>query len=295
MNIYNKIKEKHFDLLWVLIPPNSFARIGGKYKRKHKNSMVVFDLIDLWPETMPINKFKKTIPFLAWKQLRDKYFNEADYIVTECNLYKNFIPKAFLEKTSTIYLARKVINYSTETQFENNTISLCYLGSINNIIDIDAISKIIHNLSKFIAVNLHIIGEGENKDILIEKCKESGATVYYHGKIYDKDVVHGIMKQCHYGLNIMKDAVVIGLTMKSVDYFEHCLPIINNIKGDLWEMVNENEIGFNIDKNFEFDLLLNYNASIRERTKQFYIKNFSVNTFEQKIDKVLESIQNEKI
>ena len=36
--------------------------------------------------------------------------------------------------------------------------------------------------------------------------------------------------------------------MKSIDYFSYGLPLINNIKGDTWEIVNDKGYGINIHK-----------------------------------------------
>lgn len=52
----------------------------------------------------------------------------------------------------------------------------------------------------------------------------------------------------------MKDSVCVGLTMKSIDYFQHGLPIINNIKADTTELVEEYKVGFN-EIDFEKELL----------------------------------------
>ena len=75
-------------------------------------------------------------------------------------------------------------------------------------------------------VTLHIIGDGESKQELIDAAKAGGATVEYHGKIHDPQDKQDIFDKCHFGLNIMK-SVCVGLTMKSIDGF--LSPIINNI------------------------------------------------------------------
>ena len=67
-------------------------------------------------------------------------------------------------------------------------VSLCYLGSINNIIDINSIGKLIKIISKSKSVVLHIIGDGERRNMLIDEAEVSGAKVLYYGIIYDKSV-----------------------------------------------------------------------------------------------------------
>lgn len=44
----------------------------------------------------------------------------------------------------------------------------------------------------------------------------------------------------------MRDSVCIGLTMKSVDYWKHDLPVINNIPADSARLVEAERIGLNL-------------------------------------------------
>ena len=54
------------------------------------------------------------------------------------------------------------------------------------------------------------------------------------------------MSRCHFGFNLMKPDVCVGLTMKSVDYFRHDLPILNNIPADTAELVDREQVGLNV-------------------------------------------------
>lgn len=118
----------------------------------------------MWPETMPIAKFKDLPPFTYWQKLRDKYLNAADAIVTECNLYQKKLPQTIdRKKLHTIYLARKLTPYQGKAELPQNRISLCYLGSVNNIIDIPAVAQLIRKLNKKLPVDIHIIGDGEKE------------------------------------------------------------------------------------------------------------------------------------
>lgn len=290
-DIFTNIARNHrVDLVWVLVPPNSFVKEAALYKKQNPKVKIIFDFIDLWPETMPISRFKNLPPFTYWKNLRDKYIDAADHIVTECNLYHERIPECIdRKKITTIYLARPIKDIDITPNLPADRMSLCYLGSINNIIDIDKIVDIISDINRKLPVDLHIIGDGEKKDELIEKSTVAGANVIYHGKIYDDAKKSEIMNQCHYGLNIMKDSVYVGLTMKSIDYFEHGLPIINNIKGDTWEFVEKHKVGININNldNLEISRC-NYNV------KSLYSDVFSLERFQKNCICILNRINQEK-
>lgn len=278
-DIFKRVEYQKIDFLWVLIPPNSFVKEATKYKMTHQNVKLVFDVIDMWPETMPINKVENLYPIKKWKVLRDNYISKADYVVTECDLYQEKLVNLIeIEKMSTIYLAREIKQFKSNLNLPKDKISLCYLGSINNIIDISTIENIIKTIMIEKPVVLHIIGDGENKEKLIKCIKKTGADVVFHGKIYNETEKQSIFDQCHFGLNIMKDSVFVGLTMKSIDYFEGGLPIINNIKGDTWNIVDDNKIGFNFEGSFKkYECERNY-------VRVFYEKNFGTERFYNKLE-----------
>lgn len=295
---FEVVEEIKPDILYVLIPANSLAKFAGKYKEKNKNVKLYFDLIDLWPETMPIGKGKKLPPFTIWKSLRDKYLNKADCVITECDLYQEVLKDNLKgTKTKTIYLARENRDINSIPKLEKDRINLCYLGSINNIIDIDTIKKVINEINLIKPVILHIIGDGESREKLINEVKSVGALVEYHGKIYDSEEKQKIFDRCHFGLNIMKDTVCVGLTMKSIDYFEAALPILNNIKGDTKNLVNKYSIGFNIGENKIQQLDKNVAECTKEEilkmknnTRRIFEELFVIEAFNENIKKVIEDV-----
>lgn len=289
--IFDKIQHRDIQLLWVLIPPNSFVKAGAKMKRKNPHMRMVFDVIDMWPETMPIRKVKNAFPFRIWKNMRDRYLTQADYIITECQLYQETLKAVVNPKNlRTLYLARAEKKINKVSNLPEDRTSLCYLGSINNIIDIPAIFALIYKLAEDRGVELHIIGDGENRDELIKAAKKAGAKVIYHGKIYDDKKKQAIFNTCHYGLNMMKSTVCVGLSMKSVDYFEAGLPVINNISGDVWTMIEEHKLGVNISSPDIY--IQNSDEKMRQNVRLFFKKNFTTEVFENKLEEILEALEN---
>lgn len=284
-----KMEEFEPDLLWVLIPPNSLAKTAAAYKAKHPEIKLVMDLIDMWPETMPISRFKNIPPFTNWRKLRDNYLQCADAVVTECDLYQTILTGICKpQKMHTLYLGRKNAESNSRPQPPSDRIALCYLGSINNIIDIPCIEQIVGNIKG--DVELHIIGDGENRQELIDRASGAGANVIYHGKIYDSEGKQQIMDQCHFGLNIMKDNVFVGLTMKSIDYFGYGLPIINNIKGDTWEFVKNKNIGINLfDTETDCSALIELSNQSRECVPSFFSEHFTEAAFKKRVGEILDA------
>ena len=268
------------DILWVLVPPNYLIKEAALLKKKQPSIKLVLDFNDLWPETMPIAKMKGSLPFRTWKSLREKYINEADLIVTECGLFKDALTQETEnpQKLQILYPGRDLPEIKTDNKPPTDKVALCYLGSIHNIIDIDKIAEIIQAFDT--PVILHIIGGGEKKEVLVKAAENAGATVVSHGNIYDPFEKQKIFDSCHFGLNVLKDSVFIGLTMKSIDYFAAGLPIVNTLHGDTEHFIEESKLGINY-KSFN-DLgrfSLDCSQKHRQQIRHFYEKYFSQSTF----------------
>jgi len=57
-----RVGELHPDVLWVLVPPNSLIKAAALCKEQRPELKLVQDVIDLWPETMPVAGFSHTPP-----------------------------------------------------------------------------------------------------------------------------------------------------------------------------------------------------------------------------------------
>nr|MBC9722346.1 glycosyltransferase [Lactobacillus sp.] len=241
------------DLLYVSGPPNFLFKYFATNKSSFKGTKLIFELGDMWPETMPISGKKKTLfkfPMKIWASLRDKYIAKADFTIFECNLFKGLVNTNTKDiKGGTIYLCKDSATIELpKEQISNECIEVVYVGSINNIIDVDLIVEI----SKKIAVKkktiVHIIGDGEQRQDLISELSGKNIEVNYHGVVYDEVEKSKIYSRCSFAFNIMKETVCVGLTLKSIDYFEAGLPLINNISGDTHDLVVNNRCGYNVDR-----------------------------------------------
>ena len=241
--------EKEPDLVIGLLPPNFLGRYLAAYKRRHGSVKLIFDIFDLWPETFPGAKAKKLLApvFLRWARLRDRSIPAADHVITECAYFQNKLGMAD-ENCTTVYLCGEPLEdrYRTPVLAEDRW-DLCYLGAVNNVIDIPGICGLIGELVQHKPVNLHIIGTGEQLPAFLEQAEKAGAKVMDYGPVYDDASKQDIIHKCHFGLNIVRSTACIGLTMKSVEYFRHGLPLINNVPADTAELVEKRNVGIRLD------------------------------------------------
>lgn len=284
------------ELIYALIPPNSTMKFMARLKKKMHSIKFIFDIIDLWPETLPTGSLKQSLPFNFWRNLRDKNIYVADYLVMECDLYKEVLGKRIIaSRCSTLYLAKRPIELKPLLNLSMDNIHLGYLGSINNIIDIEKITEIIVSIQKYKPVILHIVGTGENKDRFVSKISSTGAKVVVYGEIFDAMRIQEIFSQCHFGINVMKESVCVGLTMKSIDYFQIGLPILNNIKADTGRLVEKHKTGYNLSEEKPDELASKIAGltpdemmEMRTSTRNLFEKYFSQEVFNKTLKEVLD-------
>lgn len=295
-NAMELVKEYQPELLYVMIPANSLAKFAVRYKEK-TNCKLILDIIDLWPESLTIPIGKTIWPLSMWSGLRDKNLHLADAIITECDLYQKVLRLDILNMPiHTVYWPQEDYENVFRAFREDDVLRFLYLGSINNIIDIEGIVKLLIEVQKLRKIELHIVGDGETRSKFINLLKEYHVPVSFHGYVYDHDKLKEIASQCHWGINMMKPSVQVGLTMKSVSYFELGLPIINNIKGDTWEFVENYKIGVNV-----VDILpekIAYLAradldNMRVNARKLFKQYFSRTAFERQLKEVIRSIKSE--
>lgn len=287
------LAEIEFDILYVMVPANSLAAMAQRLKSR-KDFRLIMDIMDLWPEALPLEKAGWLPPVRYWKWLRDKSLSSADTVITECNYYRQFLNVPD-EKVRTLYWVdpstAEESDAGRETQIIQNAaplgeadqaseqtgeeqtseemqnsgtgkaadadvrhpendqeLQLSYIGAINNIIDIDGISGLLAELGKLTRFRLHVVGDGEHRKDFLKALRDKNIKYVYYGKIYDADRKKEILDKCDFGINMMKKGVTVGLTMKSVDYLAHGIPLINNIPGDTWEMMEEGNAGINVGR-----------------------------------------------
>lgn len=279
-DVFKRVRGDKPDLLYVIAPANSLVKEAYSYK-KETGVKLIIDIIDMWPESLPVSsKVKSLLPFKLWRSYRSKYISCADKLITECNLYHEILKNEYEGEISTLYWARnqKAVRYKLDLP---DNLSLLYIGSINNIINVDLMVKLIENYGN--KVTMHIIGDGENKTEMIDKLNRV-CEVIYHGPVYDTEKKKEIFSKCHAGLNLYKNGLYIGLTVKSIDYFNFGLPVINNIVGDTSEFVCKYNVGINVDEKsiLDFDILKKMRMD-NENIYELYEDNFESSVF---IDKL---------
>ncbi len=292
---YIEKMEVQPDVIVALLPPNFVGHYAAKYKKKHPNVTLIFDIFDMWPETFPGSFIKKLLSpaFWVWAQVRDHSLPKADFVMTECEMFRQLL-RLPAKKSQTVYLCGSELDNPRENiSLAEDRLHLCYLGSINNVIGIPDICQLISQLTPHKPVTLHIIGTGEQEQVLIDGARAAGAQVEFYGPVYGYERKLEIMNRCHFGLNLMKSSVCIGLTMKSVDYFRHNLPIINNIPADTKLLLEDQRVGLEWNDQCAEQILAMQTEDflqMREDLRKVFARCFDKTVIGQQIDVIFDQL-----
>ena len=291
-----EMKRQGADLLYVLLPANSLA--GAAVKAANKlNCRLVFDVIDLWPESLRLGKMGKLPPFKFWRNLRDNWLPKADLVITECDFYHRYINVADI-KTMTMYWHKEQKAEPIPFAEDKDCLHFVYLGSINYIIDISRIVEIMETVQKTRRAVLHVIGDGENRELFESVLKEREIKAIFYGAIYDEEEKKKLFSKCSFGFNLMKPGVCVGMTMKSIDYFCYGIPIVNNIPGDTWELVDRYGIGINCDDGVQAgEMILKYAEELQKKRaeiRSLYTQYFTVEAMEARLEEAVLPLLNQR-
>lgn len=286
-DVIEELNQYEFDLIYVLIPPNSLVKDLIQYKNG-KRMKVIFDVIDLWPESLPVAISKKLFPFVLWKRLRSKYINEADYIITQCDLYQSYLNVTETKRKTIYFCKEKQQQIGKNKEYSKEEIVLAYLGSMNHLIDIEQIGQIIKVLTTKYKVIVHVIGTGIATTKFLAMLEQKGAVVCFHGEVYDSEILAEIFSQCDFGLNVYKATTCIGMTMKSIDYFYYNLPIINTIPCDTERLVKNYNAGINA-RDFSVEKVEEYRKQ-EKRIAELMEEEFSPTIFQARMDEIMKTL-----
>lgn len=247
---YFFMKQHRPDIVYSEIPNNSLAMSTACYKKKY-GCELIFDIFDMWPEALPVKTGNPVIKFALsiWGAFRNRNLKHADKIYTECDYYQEILAKeGYTMPMETKYLCQEDANLEIKTVWRDNQIHICYVGSINNIIDASFMIDFLDKLNQKRNVYFHLIGQGESKERIKNELEKRCVKVIDYGSIYDKQELQDIFNQCSFAINFLVPDVAIGITMKSVTYFRGGMPILNTVDGDTKKMVEKRNVGVNIHR-----------------------------------------------
>lgn len=285
--------RKDVDVYYVTAP---FAITAFLIKLVTRKKLII-DIIDFWPNSLPFREsfFSKHLLKL-WSKVNAMCCRFSDTVIS--------LSSEFLRNSCSDSIEK--ISFGAESNFDHGPVirsqektsqlTILYIGNIGSLYDFQTLLHALNATHK--TIKLHIIGEGDRKQWLLQELDAKKIDFVFHGMVYDKVAIKRICSECDIGFNgyISTNA---SFSYKALSYFSYGLPILNSMKGDLYEVVEKNGVGFNYVGG-DFDSLLEsinsmvINVETFEKVKRYFESELDFSVIEGKLLEKIESIYDSK-
>ena len=246
------------DLIYCAMPSSATAYVTGQFC-KHNNISFVIDVIDLWPDSlipiMPMRKLVKTL-VAPWKWMTNCAYKSAGYISAESKSYmqkahkvNSHVPASYTYIGVDMPMCRKLIQSSqVKVNKPNDEIWLCYGGSLGNSYGFDLVLEAIRYIhTKGVKYKMWFVGDGEKHREIEQFSKEYGLNVEITGRLPYGDLLK-YLSVCDIAFNSFNENTLVVHSYKFNDYVATNCYVMNSLKGETSEIVENYGIGCNYNK-----------------------------------------------
>ena len=291
-SMYILLKYKSFDKIYITIPFGLTALIVSFFCKKK----LIVDIVDYWPGSLPFSdniKYYFYPIFLIWKKINFLAVKRASQTIS--------LSSSFLVESKAAGFGKQILLGATDkshlVKFKPSSIlRVLYVGNIGSLYDFDTLISAI--IESDFEVKLDIVGDGDNIESLKNSLSKNRVEFNFHGIVYDEDYLAKIVGDTDFGFNGFVSTTA-SLSYKSVMYMSFGLPIINSMNGDLWDFVDNDNLGFNYSSGNVESLkeCLRKCHVMKNKRSNFSVISFFKENFEIKIvsNKILEVFNNETI
>lgn len=291
------LHKSDFDVAYIVGPPNSTGYILKKIV-KNKNALLVSDIYDLYPETIPIppkaKKILKYAGFWFWAYLRNATIKSSDLFIGSCHYYFTYLGLKDDEKHHMIPLCKGEAQIDVVNKKNCDVLHIVYLGALTGNYDFEGLVELMIALKKLNRrAHLDIIGEGDRRKWLLNCLTAVDIQYKFHGRIYDDEIKKRIMANAHFGFNGFKENATIALSYKSMEYMSNGLALINSCKEDTWDLVANEHIGINYKTDSTTDLAASLSKlssgdifNMQTNSLKVYTNNFAHHVYVKKMDEL---------
>lgn len=282
----------------VVSSPSFLSGLAGLAAAREKQIKFYFDIRDPWPDALVdlgVLSSDSSATFLL-KKIEQYYYKRATKITVAAPYYQKHLMMEGIAEDKIVLLmnAADTKNFCprkidrAKTEFKNDDFVCLYLGNHARLYGLDTVLKAAEILEKHTKIKFLLVGEGEEKDDLIEQAKGLTNVVFWDEVAYDQvpkvvslaDIALMPISQIHISQNTVPS--------KTSEYLASGKPIITSIGGATQKMIVDAKAGLYYPSDepqilADNILKLYKNKTLRQRmgtqARKLALKEFSEKTF----------------
>lgn len=301
-----KCKEK-FDVVYVYqLSPVTVGLPAVEYKKKF-NVPIVFNILDLWPESVETVlgvKIKPVIKYLG--KMVNRLYAASDVILCTSESFKTYVGKRETAKNKCVYLPQfyEKPNFNGVTApdaLSKDTFNVVFAGNIGNAQGLDLLAdtaKILKNEG----IRFYLVGDGRAKEELTEKVKAENLSddVLFIGRVAPSEADRFIrFADCAY-LSLKPNKILeMTIPAKLQTYLACGAPVLCVNDGESAKLITESGAGITAEQNAESvktailclkNLSDDKKEEMRENAVAFFDKNFDKRIVMDKLEAILKDV-----
>lgn len=242
----------------IAVPHNGAACVASLFGKLMRSVRIV-DIHDTWPESiLGVHEVRGAarLVFWLWKALADLALLLPDHVFAESKQYaqrggsirqrwgRTPARCIYLGGDPAYYRGVKAID-ALPSPLDSASFLLAYVGTLGANYDLDSVMEAFRIFSSECkGAGLMMLGAGEREAELREWAFARGLKIWFSGRI-PHVVLLGYLKCANIGLNAFRAGGNVAYSYKCNDYLLSGVPVINSLKGETAEILEEFEIGFN--------------------------------------------------
>jgi glycosyltransferase involved in cell wall biosynthesis len=234
--------RNRYDIVYVTLPFNLLAWL---VLRSAGTQWKIADVLDIWPDVLPFSRRHLQLfrpLFVVWRRFFDHAVSKADVMLAVSDSF--FIETSKFVNTHCHKRRFYIGDVKLQgTVVKESTFTVVYVGSIGYLYDFETLLDVMED-AEHGSVQLFIVGEGDQRNWLLNELKKRIIPHQYFGVVYDSDKLANILCRAHVGFNGYVNTSA-AFSYKANTYFAAALPIINSMNGDLQELVVQRGLGLN--------------------------------------------------
>ncbi|MBI5975390.1 glycosyltransferase family 4 protein [Staphylococcus canis] len=230
----------------IVSSPNIFLAWGTLFFKVNKKAKYFLEIRDLWPDSfleLKQGKIKYIAPLL--KFLEKKMYQQADEIIVNNPYFEKHINQLTDRQKNYIYLPNALSKEERNVVEKLEAFSVIYTGNVGYAQNVDELIEIARLLNQH-QIHFTAVIYGVQADKFRKVVKEEHLEYVNLIPPMERQSCLHLISQHHVSLSILQNTNIFMNVMpgKVIDSIGSNTPVISNLGGETYQLINKNEIGF---------------------------------------------------
>lgn len=230
--------------------PQLFAALTAQRLAARWKIPFVFEVRDLWPESLLAASGRKGLAYYGLKPLARYLYAKADRIIVLARGSRQYLERAGVPAERLVYLPNGVDTTAFGVRRDRgksvSPFRLVYLGAHGPANGLDVVLRAANLLRSDDNIEILLVGDGPLKAVLRQEAAELGLTNLRFLNPVSKAEVPSLLGQMDAGLMVLRDAPLFRYGVspnKFFDYLAAQLPVICNVPGEVADNLDSANAG----------------------------------------------------